>query len=112
MKKAGTVFKKPLDRSEIVAALAQATGLSKPQVAGVVKELAGLIQKNLEQAPGEFTVPGLFMLRVVRKPVTEVRTKIDPVTKAETVFKCDTVRHLIKLVPSKHLKDAVEYGWE
>ena len=39
--------KKPLNKTEIVATLSEATGLDKQQVAGLFGELAKLIGKNL-----------------------------------------------------------------
>ncbi len=112
MKRADAAFKKPLDRSEIMTCVAEATGLTTEQVAGVIEELGNLIRKNLEQEPGEITVPGLFLLRVVRTAATEVRVKFDPATKRQTQFNCDSFRHRIKLVPSKSLRDSVEFGWQ
>ena len=99
---------KPLTKTEILAALAEATDLSKQQVAGLFEELAVLIKKNLaEQGPGEFSVPGLMKIKVVRKPATEERMGINPFTKEETLFKAKPATNVVKIVPLKGLKDMV-----
>ena len=97
---------KPINKTEIMTALAEATGLTKQQVAGLFDELAVLIKKNLaEQGPGEFSIPSLMKIKVVRKPATEERTGINPFTKEETVFKAKPAKNVAKIVPLKGLKD-------
>lgn len=99
---------KPMNKTEIMAALAEATGLTKQQAAGLFDELAVLIKKNLaEQGPGEFSIPSLMKIKVVRKPATEERTGINPFTKEETVFKAKPASNAVKIVPLKGLKDMV-----
>ena len=99
---------KPMNKTEIMTALAEATGLTKQQVAGLFDELAVLIKKNLgEQGPGEFSIPSLMKIKAVHKPATEERTGINPFTKEETVFKAKPARNVVKIVPLKGLKDMV-----
>ena len=43
----GTQTKKPMNKTEILTALAEASGLTKQQVADLFQHLAGLIAKNL-----------------------------------------------------------------
>ncbi len=100
--------KKPMTKTEIVTALSEVTDLSKEQVAGLLDELAKLIDRNLdEQGPGVFTLPGLVKIAVVRKPATEARKGINPFTKEETIFKAKPARNVVKLTPLKGLKDMV-----
>ena len=100
--------KKPMTKTEIVAALTEATELTKQQVTGLFDELAKLIGKNLDDdGPGEFAIPGLMKIKVVRKPATEERKGINPFTKEETVFKAKPARNVVKIVPLKGLKDMV-----
>jgi nucleoid DNA-binding protein len=101
--------KKPMNKAEIIAALGEATGLTKQQVAGVFDELAGLIRKNLdEQGPGVFTIPDLLQIKVVRKPATEERKGINPFTKEEMIVKAKPATNSVKLVPLKGLKAMVQ----
>lgn len=100
--------KKPMTKTEIVASLSEATELTKQQVTGLFDELAKLIEKNLsDEGPGEFAIPGLMKIKVVRKPATEERKGINPFTKEETVFKAKPASNAVKIVPLKGLKDMV-----
>ncbi len=100
--------KKPMTKTEILAALCEATDLSKQQVAGLLDELGKLIGKNLtEDGPGVFNIPGLMKIKVVRKPATEEREGINPFTKETTIFKAKPARNVVKILPLKGLKDMV-----
>jgi nucleoid DNA-binding protein len=100
--------KKPMTKTEILAALAESSELSKQQVAGLLDGLAGLIASNLgEGGPGAFTVPGLMKLTVVHKPATPEREGINPFTKEPTVFKAKPASKKVKIQPLKALKDMV-----
>jgi nucleoid DNA-binding protein len=100
--------KKPMTKSEVIAAMCEATELSKQQVTSFLDELGKLIGQNLsEDGPGAFTVPGLMKIKVVRKPATEERKGINPFTKEETIFKAKPARNVVKIVPLKGLKDLV-----
>jgi nucleoid DNA-binding protein len=101
--------KKPMNKTEIVAALCEATGLTKQQVSELFDELAGLIRKDLaEQGPGVFTIPDLLQIKVVRKPATEEHNGINPFTKQEMVVKAKPARNLFRIVPLKGLKAMVQ----
>jgi nucleoid DNA-binding protein len=100
--------KKPMNKTEVLVALSDATGLTKQQVSALFDELAVLIKKNLDsEGPGVFAVPGLLQIKVVRKPATEERKGINPFTKEEMVFKAKPAKNVVKLVPLKGLKDMV-----
>ena len=103
-----SVPQKPMTKTQIVASLAESTGVTKQQVSDLFSELANLIGKNLsEEGPGAFTVPGLMKVKVVRKPATEARKGINPFTKEETIFKAKPARNVVKVMPLKGLKDLV-----
>ena len=100
--------KKPMTKSEIMARIADNTGLTKKEVSSVFEELANLIGKNLKQrGPGVFNVPGMMKVKVVRKSATKARKGINPFTGEETVFKAKPARNVVKIVPLKGLKDMV-----
>lgn len=101
--------KKPMNKTEILVALAEASGLTKPQVAALFEGLAGLIKKNLdEQGPGVFTIPDLLQIKVVRKPAVEEHKGINPFTKEEMIVKAKPVTNSVKLVPLRGLKAMVQ----
>jgi nucleoid DNA-binding protein len=103
----GDVKKQPT-KSEILGFIAEDTGLQKKQVASVFDALTALIGKNLgKKGPGMFTVPGLLKIKVVRKPATKARKGINPFTKEEVMFKAKPARNVVKIAPTKTLKEMV-----
>lgn len=101
--------KKPMNKTEVIDALGEATGLTKQQVIGVFGELSGLIKKNLdEQGPGIFTIPDLLQIKVVRKPATEEHKGVNPFTKEEMIVKAKPATNSVKLLPLKGLKAMVQ----
>ena len=103
-----TTAQKAMNKTEIFAALAEATGLTKQQVGGLFDELAKLIGKNLgNDGPGSFAIPGLLNIKVVRKPATEERKGINPFTKEEITIKAKPAKNVVKVTALKGLKDLV-----
>jgi hypothetical protein len=100
--------KKPLNKTETLMALAEATGLTKQQVVGLFDALAKLIGANLgEGGPGVFTVPDLLQIKVVRKPAVAEHAGTNPFTKEPMVFKAKPAKNVVKLVALKGLKGLV-----
>jgi nucleoid DNA-binding protein len=100
--------KKPMNKTEILNALAEATGLSKQQVAGVFEQLAKLIQKNLaNDGPGVLMIPDLLQVKVARKPAVPEHMGVNPFTKAEMLVKAKPAKNVVKLVALKGLKTLV-----
>ena len=98
----------PLNKSQILADIANTTGLAKRDVGKVVEELAGVIERHIgKKGPGSFTLPGLFKIKTLRKPATKARKGINPFTKEEVTFKAKPARTVIKIRPLKKLKDMV-----
>ena len=103
-----TAAKKPPTKSEVLAAIAEKTDLTKKQVGAVFDELGDLIAKNLKKSgPGTFTVPGLMKVTVQRKPATKARKGINPFTGQEQMFAAKPARNVVKIRPLKGLKDKV-----
>ena len=99
---------KPMSKSEVVAGIAEATGLAKKQVSSVFEAMTGQIQKSLSnRGPGAYTVPGLMKLVVVRKPAVKAHKGINPFTGEETMFKAKPARNVVKIRALKNLKDMV-----
>jgi nucleoid DNA-binding protein len=97
---------KPPTKSEIIGTIADKTGLTRKDVSAVFDNLNALIKKNVgRRGPGEFTVPGLLKVRVVKKPATKARKGINPFTGEEMVFKAKPARKAVKLTALKGLKD-------
>lgn len=108
MAKKAAATKKAMTKSEIMASLADSTGLSKKDVANVLDGLSGLVGKSLKKnGPGVFTIPGLSKFKVVRKPATKARKGINPFTGEEQMFAAKPARNVVKIQPLKALKDSV-----
>ena len=98
--------RKTPSKSEILAAIAENTELSRKQVSAVFEALAREIGSAVgRKGPGVFAMPGLVKIKVVHKPATPARKGINPFTKEECVFKAKPARNVIKVRPLKALKD-------
>jgi len=98
--------KKPRNRSEVVAALTEATGMPRKSVVTFAKAQTALIGADL-QKHGPFTLPGLAKMTVVKKPATKARKGINPFTKEEVMFKAKPARKIVKVRALKGLKNFV-----
>ena len=100
---------KPATKSEILAGVAETTGLSRKQVASVLDSIAAHIKQALgKKGPGIFALPGLFKITVVHKPAKAAYKGIDPFTKVERMFKAKPASRRVKVRPLKNLKDMVK----
>lgn len=93
-------------KSEILASIADTTGLSRKQVGSVFDGLSGLLGKSLKKN-GQFVVPGLMKVTVVKKPATKARKGVNPFTGQEQMFKAKPARNVVKIRPLKNLKSMV-----
>lgn len=101
-----SAVKDPMTKTQIMTEIAESTELTKKQVGAVFDELADLIERHVKKrGPGQFTLPGLMKVTVVRKPATKARKGINPFTGEETVFKAKPARNVVKVRPLKRLKD-------
>ena len=95
-------------KGEIYGNIAEKTGLGKKEVSKVFDALSELISKELgKKGPGQFVVPGLLKLKVVRKPATKAKQGINPFTKEPMTIKAKPARNVVKAVPMKALKELV-----
>ena len=97
---------KPAKKSEILSNIAEATQLSRKQVAAVLDAFSDQIKAAIgKKGPGVFSLPGLIKVMVIHKPATPQRKGINPFTKQEQVFAAKPARRVIKVRPLKALKD-------
>jgi len=100
---------KPATKSEILSNIAEATQLSRKQVASVLDALSGQIKAALaKKGPGVFSLPGLVKITVIKKPATPKRKGINPFTKQEQVFAAKPARKVVRVRPLKALRDMVK----
>ncbi|MET1024766.1 MAG: HU family DNA-binding protein, partial [Pseudoxanthomonas sp.] len=107
MAKKSSAIASPLNKSQILADIATTTGLAKRDVGKVVEELAGVIERHIgKKGPGQFTLPGLFKIKTIRKPATKARKGINPFTKEEQWFAAKPASTKVKFAALKTLKDS------
>ncbi len=101
---------KPATKSEIFAALAESTQLTRKQVATFFDELSNLIKKDLgKKGPGVFNVPGLIKLSRQHKPATKATKKENPFKKGEMMtVKAKPAHYVVKARILKSLKEMVK----
>ena len=99
---------KPPTKTELHTALAEKTGLGRKEVAAVLDTLNEMIIKELgKRGSGQFILPGLLRMRVVRKPATKARPGRNPFTGEAMTIKAKPARNVVRATPSKALKDSV-----
>ena len=89
---------KPLTKSEIVASLSEASGISKKQATQTLEALVALAYKN---AKNTFTIPGLGKLVLVNR---KARMGRNPATGASIKI---AAKRVLKFRVSKAAKDAI-----
>jgi nucleoid DNA-binding protein len=97
---------KPATKSEILSGIAEATQLSRKQVASVFDALSCQVKAAVgKKGPGVFALPGLLKIMVILKPATLKRKGINPFTKQEQIFQAKPARKVVKVRALKALKD-------
>ena len=99
---------KPLSKSEILNAVADAVGeeVSRKHVKQVVETLAHVGHKELKKN-GIFVLHGFAKFVVVKKPAKPARKGINPFTKQEQMFAAKPASKTVRARPVKAVKDAV-----
>jgi DNA-binding protein HU-beta len=99
---------KPLSKSEILHAVADAIGeeVSKKQVKEIVETLVEVAHKELKKT-GTFVLPGFAKFVVVKKPARPARKGINPFTKLEQTFAAKPASKTVRARAVKAIKDAV-----
>jgi nucleoid DNA-binding protein len=100
---------KPATKSATFQKLAEATSLSRKQVAAFFDELTKLIKNELgKKGPGVFNVPGLIKIKRVVKPATKAREGRNPATGEPLMIKAKPQRTVVRALALKALKEMVK----
>ena len=76
-KKKAAAVKKPPTKSEVLKNVAEATDLTKKEVAAVMEALAGQIKKNLgPRGAGAFAIPGLVKITKKKVPARRAQKNV------------------------------------
>ncbi len=101
-----TAIAQPMTKSQILNHISEVTELSRKDVSAVIDELTILIERHIKKrGAGEFKLPGLLKIKVVKKPAVKARKGINPFTGEEMMFKAKPARNVVKVQPLKALKD-------
>lgn len=105
---AGPSKSKAATKGEIYGALAEKTGIGKKEVGKLFDAMSELISRELgKKGPGQFVIPGLLKLKVVRKDATKAKQGVNPFTKEPMTIKAKPARNVVKAIPMKALKELV-----
>ena len=100
--------KKPPTKTEIMNNIAEATGLSKKDVAAVFDALSGEIGKAIgKKGPQAFTIPGLCKIVVKNDPPKPKRQVRNPATGEMVWAAPKPASKKVRVRPLKALKDMV-----
>lgn len=100
---------KPRSKGQTMTEIAEHTGLTRKQVAGVFETLGKMMEADLgKKGPGTFVVHGMMKVVVINKPATKSRTAPNPFKPGEMMtIKAKPARRLVKIRPMKALKGMV-----
>ena len=106
-----TVITEKMSKSAILNEIAGNTGLARKDVVSVMDELESVIERHVKKRGiGEFTLPGLFKIKTVKKPAQKARKGVpNPFKPGETMdvpAKPASVR--VRVTPLKKLKDMAQ----
>ena len=100
---------KRLTKAQVITELSNSTDMDKKSVSRVFESLQDIIRKQLStRGPGEFVIPGLVKLRVVKKPATKERQGINPFTKEPITIPAKPASKKVRATALKNLKDLVQ----
>lgn len=100
-------IKEVLNKSSLVAHVAEASGVVAKDVRAVLAALEGAIAGSVhKKGAGSFQLPGLLKITAVSVPAKPKRKGINPFTKEEQWFAAKPASTKIKVRPLKKLKDA------
>lgn len=100
-----TSVSEPMAKSALLQHIANNTSLARKQVAHVLEELTAVVAAHVnKKSKGQFVMPGLFKITVVRKPAQKGGKKVMMMGK-EVVTKPKPARNVIRIRPLKKLKD-------
>ena len=110
-KKKATALNEAMSKTQLLAELAENTGLSTRQIASVLDELGVIIERHIKKrAVGKFTLPGLLKIQAVKKASSKAQKGVpNPFRPGETMdvaAKPASVK--VKVTPLKKLKDSVK----
>lgn len=100
-----TSVSSPMAKSAMLQHIANNVGIARKQVAAVMEELSSVVAAHVnKKSKGQFVLPGLFKITVVRKPAQKGGKKVIMMGK-EVITKPKPARNVVRIRPLKKLKD-------
>ncbi len=100
---------KAATKTEVYAALADKTGLTKKQVGAFMDTLTDYIKSQIgKKGPGLFVLPGMLKVKRHKKPPQAARMGINPKTKEPIQIAAKPARTVVKVLALKQLKETVK----
>ena len=100
-------IKEALNKSGLVAHIAEASAVAAKDVRAVLAALEGAIHGSIsKKGAGQFVLPGVLKITAVNVPAKPKRKGIDPFTKEERWFAAKPASVKVKIRALKKLKDA------
>ncbi|MDF1764154.1 MAG: HU family DNA-binding protein [Oleibacter sp.] len=103
-----TALQNKLTKTQMLAEIAENTGLNRKDVNAVLEELNVLIERHIKKrSVGEFTLPGLLKIKTIKKPATKARKNVpNPFRPGETMdVAAKPASTKLRVLPLKKLKD-------
>ncbi len=96
-------------KTQIIAAIAESTELSKKDVAGVFSKLGELVESHMKRrGSGEFTIPDTGVkIRRVKKPARKARMGRNPATGEAMKIAAKPASTVVRVTALKALKDTI-----
>lgn len=100
---------KALTKGQFLAAVAEKSGVPRKEVAAVVDGMSDVIRDQLgKKGAGKVTIPGLVLIKTLKKPATKAGTKPNPFKPGEMMeVKAKPASTVVKVRPVKALKEMV-----
>jgi nucleoid DNA-binding protein len=100
---------KAATKTEVHAALAESTGLTKKEIGTVLDGLQEFIKHQMsKKGPGLFVLPGLLKIKRHLKPAAAARMGRNPKTGEEMQIAKKPARTVVKVLALKNLKEMVK----
>jgi len=98
-----------MTKTQIIAALAEKTDLTKKDVAGLFSALGDMIESHMKRrGSGEFTIPDTGVkIRRVKKPARKSRMGRNPATGEEMKIAAKPASTVVRVTALKALKDTI-----
>lgn len=99
---------KAMPKSAVYKEIAEKTGLKAKEVSAVFEALQTLIKEQLgkKNSPGEFVIPNLIKLKMIKKPATKATKRPNPFKPGEMMeVKAKPASKKVKPVVLKSLKE-------